>query len=53
MLLQNGEEVANFMPRGTLLVVPKNIWHRFESPKGVKVMTITPQPTDHSVDRPE
>ena len=53
MLLQNGEEVANFMPQGTLLIVPKNIWHRFESPKGVKVMTITPQPTDHSVDRPE
>ena len=53
ILLQNGEEIASFMPQGTLLVVPQNIWHRFESPKGVKVMTITPQPTDHSVERPE
>ena len=49
----NGDEIANFMPQGTLLVVPQNIWHRFESPKGVKVMTITPQPTDHSIERPE
>ncbi len=53
ILLQYGEEIANFMPQGTLLVVPKNSWHRFESPKGVKIMTITPQPTDHSVERPE
>ena len=53
ILLQNGEEVSSFMPQGTLLVVPQNIWHRFESPKGVKIMTITPQPTDHSVERPE
>jgi mannose-6-phosphate isomerase-like protein (cupin superfamily) len=53
ILLKNGEEIANLMTQGTLLVVPQNIWHRFESPKGVKVMTITPQPTDHSFERPE
>ena len=53
ILLQDGEEVANFMQQDTLLVVPKNVWHRFESPKGVKIMTITPQPTDHSVERPK
>jgi len=53
ILLQNGNEISNPMSQGMLLVVPKNIWHRFESPKGVKIMTITPQPTDHSVGRPE
>ena len=51
ILLQNGEEVVSFMPQGTLLVVPQNRWHRFESPKGVKLMAITPQPTDYSVEK--
>ncbi len=38
---------------GSLLVVPKGCWHRFESENGVKVMTATPQPTAHShVDDP-
>ena len=52
ILLQNGEEVVSFMPQGTLLVVPQNRWHRFESPEGVKLMAITPQPTDYSVAKP-
>ena len=32
---------------GALLVVPQGCWHRFTSEKGVKVMTATPQPTQH------
>jgi mannose-6-phosphate isomerase-like protein (cupin superfamily) len=32
---------------GTLLIVPRGMWHRFESPVGVTLMTATPQPTDH------
>ncbi len=52
-LLEEGEERPHGMSGGELLVVPRGVWHRFESPKGVKVMTVTPQPTDHSVDRPE
>ena len=53
ILLLEGSEVPNTLSQGEILVVPKNTWHRFESPDGVKVMTVTPQPTDHSVENPE
>lgn len=46
-LLIDGEEVAHEMGAGGLIVVPVNTWHRFDSPDGVRVMTVTPQPTDH------
>ncbi len=35
-----------------LLVVPRNTWHRFEGSLDLKVMTVTPQPTDHSLEDP-
>jgi quercetin dioxygenase-like cupin family protein len=50
ILLSNGNEVANTLRAGEFLVVPKNTWHRFETPMGVKVMAVTPQPSDHSVE---
>ncbi len=34
---------------GMMLVVPQGAWHRFQAPDGVTVMTVTPQPTDHSM----
>jgi len=38
---------------GMLVVVPQGCWHRFESATGVKVMTVTPKPTQHThVDDP-
>jgi mannose-6-phosphate isomerase-like protein (cupin superfamily) len=52
-LLLDGEEVAQAMGPGELVVVPQGTWHRFETPDGVKVVTVTPQPTDHQVDRPD
>jgi quercetin dioxygenase-like cupin family protein len=51
-LLIDGEEVAQAMGPGELVVVPQDTWHRFETPDGVKVVSVTPQPTDHQVDRP-
>ena len=33
---------------GMLVVVPQGCWHRFESESGVKVLTITPKPTQHT-----
>lgn len=33
---------------GTFVVVPAGQWHRFDTPKGVTVMTATPLPTDFS-----
>ena len=53
ILLVDNSEVSNKLGEGELLVVPQNTWHRFESPKGVKVMTVTPQPTEHSIDLPQ
>ena len=32
---------------GTMMVVPRGVWHRFESPAGVMLMSVTPLPTDH------
>jgi len=52
ILLVGGRNVPCRMEEGELLVVPKGTWHRFETPHGVKIMTVTPQPTDHSVDHP-
>jgi len=52
ILLVDGCEVPHQMEQGELLVVPQDTWHRFETPDGVKIMTVTPQPTDHSVDHP-
>ena len=51
-LLIDGEEQSFNLSKGELMVVPKGIWHRFESPKGLKVLTITPPPTEHSINLP-
>lgn len=38
------------MSKGMLIVVPQGHWHRFKSDRGVTVLTVTPQPTDHSTE---
>ena len=43
-----GDEIESHeLSAGMLLVVPQGCWHRFISEHGVKVMTATPQPTEH------
>lgn len=37
---------------GDLVIVPQGTWHRFETPDGVKILSVTPQPTDHRSTRP-
>jgi mannose-6-phosphate isomerase-like protein (cupin superfamily) len=32
---------------GMVAVVPQGAWHRFESPKGVTLMTATPEPSEY------
>ena len=32
---------------GMIAIVPQGAWHRFSCPRGVTLMTVTPQPTDH------
>ncbi len=53
ILLVRDKEIPNTLGQGELLVVPKNTWHRFETSKAVKIMSVTPQPTDHSIERPD
>ena len=50
-LTDDGEQPAELVA-GQLVIVPQGTWHRFETPDSVLVMSVTPQPTDHSVDRP-
>jgi len=32
---------------GTMVIVPRDMWHQFEAPTGVSLITVTPQPTEH------
>jgi mannose-6-phosphate isomerase-like protein (cupin superfamily) len=50
-LTDDGEMPAD-LTGGQLVIVPQGTWHRFETPDSVLVMSVTPHPTDHSVDRP-
>lgn len=52
-LEENGAQSSRSIGAGELLVVPQGQWHRFETPRPMKVLTVTPQPTDHSVELPE
>lgn len=46
ILFVEGREKRQTLKEGSLIVVPKNTWHRFET-AGVKLLTLTPLPTDH------
>jgi hypothetical protein len=52
ILLVDGEEQENKLGPLEFLVVPQGIWHRFDTPLGVRVLSVTPQPTDHQLERP-
>ena len=47
LLTDDGPQTMT-LKAGMLTVVPQGCWHRFHAPNGVTVMTVTPQPTDHS-----
>jgi len=47
ILTRDGPSVLD-MKAGMLTIVPRGCWHRFQAPDGVTVLTLTPQPTDHS-----
>jgi len=48
ILGREGGEDRLILKSGMLTVVPKGCWHRFNAPSGVTVLTVTPQPTEHS-----
>ncbi len=47
ILTGDGSTVLD-LKAGMLTVVPQGCWHKFHAPSGVTVLTMTPQPTDHS-----
>jgi uncharacterized cupin superfamily protein len=47
ILTGNGRTVLQ-MNAGMVTVVPQGCWHKFHAPAGVTVLTMTPQPTEHS-----
>lgn len=52
ILLIDDDEVPHKLGPREFLVVPQGVWHRFDTPDGVQVVSVTPQPTDHQVERP-
>ena len=46
-IIVDDEIESHHLTAGMLLVVPQGCWHQFVSEHGVKVMTATPQPTEH------
>jgi mannose-6-phosphate isomerase-like protein (cupin superfamily) len=46
-LLTDGGPRSVALSAGIMVIVPLGMWHRFDSPDGVTLITATPQPTDH------
>ena len=46
IMTDNGPQ-SHALNAGMLVIVPQGMWHRFEAPDGVCVMTATPKPTEH------
>ena len=46
LMTDSGSETVE-LHTGMIAIVPQGAWHRFSSPGGVTLMTVTPQPTDH------
>jgi uncharacterized cupin superfamily protein len=53
VLLGAGSEQHVQLAAAELVVVPKGMWHRFETSQSLKVVSVTPAPTDHALDRPD
>jgi mannose-6-phosphate isomerase-like protein (cupin superfamily) len=53
VLLKSSGQERVFLAEKDLVVVPAGIWHRFEDSEQLKVLTITPQPTDHRFETPD
>ena len=53
VFLDAGAEQQVSLGAGELVVVPKGAWHRFEDSTSLKVLSVTPTPTDHALERPD
>ena len=52
IVLVDGEQQRIQLSAGEVLVVPQNHWHRFENSDHLKILGVTPQPSDHSLTIP-
>jgi mannose-6-phosphate isomerase-like protein (cupin superfamily) len=52
VLLVNSEQQRIELNSGELVVVPQGYWHRFEGSTQLKVLGVTPQPSQHSLELP-
>jgi mannose-6-phosphate isomerase-like protein (cupin superfamily) len=50
--LADGDELSAALGPNELVVVPRGTWHRFETPDSVTLFSVTPEPTDHTTNRP-
>ena len=50
---KDGGDASVGMTAGQLVVVPQGTWHRFHTPEAVKVLSVTPQPTEHTAELPD
>jgi hypothetical protein len=46
VMTEEGQQ-SHALKAGMVVIVPQAVWHRFEAPEGVSLMTTTPQPTQH------
>ncbi len=53
VLRTEGEDQRVQLSPNDLVIVPRNIWHRFENSTQLKILTVTPQPTEHQIEDPE
>lgn len=51
-MVVDGVEQQHTLGAMQMVIVPQGVWHRFVTPDEVKVMTVTPQPTDHRIEHP-
>ncbi len=48
----NGFVVPRSLSTNLMIVVPAHAWHQIESDEGITLVTVSPQPTLHQVERP-
>jgi len=48
-ILHETDQTNMTLSAGMLTIVPRGCWHKFKAEKPVSLITMTPQPTDHSM----
>jgi len=46
-ILSESKQQQSIMESGSVTIVPRGCWHRFNSENGVTLLTATPEPSEH------